>query len=429
MLANALVPADFLRAVNAVKDDMFAFASRLVRTPSLPGEEAAVQALVKDKLDALGLETATVSTTRAEVETHPAFCDDGIPVERRVNVVGRWKGTGEGGSGRSIILNGHVDVVPPGDETLWNDSPWSGRIRDGRLYGRGSCDMKSGLSAAIFAVEALQRLGVRLAGDVLIQSVSGEETGGIGTLSTIVRGYKADAAIILEPTALRLCIVQAGALTFRLRVPGLAAHACLKKQGVSAIEKAAVLLRALDALELVRHRGFESPYYEDPESVAPISVGTIRGGDWHSTVPEEAVLEGRYGVLPGESIAEARRAFDAALGRVVQDDPWVREHPPALEWFEGQFESGSTSADSPVVGVLAKAHETLTGRAAVLRGVTYGSDLRLFTNHAGVPAILYGPGHVEDAHTADESIDLAEVTPAAAVLAWTLCQWGCESES
>ena len=133
MLANALVPADFLRAVNAVKDDMFAFASRLVRTPSLPGEEAAVQALVKDKLDALGLETATVSTTRAEVETHPASCDDGIPVERRVNVVGRWKGTGEGGSGRSIILNGHVDVVPPGDETLWTDSPWSGRIRDGRL--------------------------------------------------------------------------------------------------------------------------------------------------------------------------------------------------------------------------------------------------------------------------------------------------------
>lgn len=433
MLPNALVPADFLRAVNALKDDMFAFAGRLVRTPSLPGEEAAVQALVKDKLDALGLETAIVSTTRADIETHPAFCDDGIPVERRVNVVGRWNGIGEGGgkgsSGRSIILNGHVDVVPPGDEALWTDSPWSGRIRDGRLYGRGSCDMKSGLSAAIFAVEALQRLGVRLAGDVLIQSVSGEETGGIGTLSTIASGYKADAAIILEPTALRLCIVQAGALTFRLRVPGLAAHACLKKQGVSAIEKAAVLLRALDELERDRHRGFESPYYEDPESVAPISIGTIHGGDWHSTVPDEAVLEGRYGVLPGESIADARRAFDAALHRAVQDDPWLREHPPMLEWFEGQFESGATSADSPIVGVLAQAHETLTGRPAVLRGVTYGSDLRLFTNHAGVPAVLYGPGRVEDAHTADESIDLAEVTTAAAVVAWTLCQWGGESQS
>ena len=130
-----------------------------------------------------------------------------------------------------------------------------------------------------------------------------------------------------------------------------------------------------------------------------------------------------------EQRVKSRFSDRGLLERAFVHASYAHEHPPALEWFEGQFESGSTSADSPVVGVLAKAHETLTGRAAVLRGVTYGSDLRLFTNHAGVPAILYGPGHVEDAHTADESIDLAEVTTAAAVLAWTLCQWGCESES
>jgi acetylornithine deacetylase len=433
VLASSFRHADIVRAVDDLKDDLFAFASRLVRTPSLPGDEGAAHALVKDKLDALGLDTDVVSSTRADIETHPAFCDDGIPVDRRINVVGRWRGGQQtvAGSreGRSLILNGHVDVVPPGDEALWRDSPWSGRIRDGRLYGRGSCDMKAGLTAAIFAVEALQRLGVRLSGDVLLQSVSGEETGGIGTLSTIVSGYRADAAIILEPTSLRLCIVQAGALTFRLRVPGRAAHACLKKQGVSAIEKAAVLLSALDALERDRHRGFESPYYDDPTSVAPISVGTLRGGDWHSTVPDEAVLEGRYGVLPGESIADARRAIDDALRRAAQADGWLCEHPPILEWFEGQFESGATSPESPIVGVLARAHEDLTGTPAVLQGVTYGSDLRLFTNHAGIPAILYGPGRVEDAHTANESIDLAEVTTAAAVLAWTMCQWGGESPS
>lgn len=432
MLASSLTCTDIVRAVDALENDLFAFASRLVRTPSLPGEEAAAHALVKDKLDALGLDTDLVSSTRSAVESHPAFCDDGIPVEQRVNVVGCWPGRAgseEGAAGRSLILNGHLDVVPPGDEALWSDSPWSGRIRDGRLYGRGSCDMKAGLTAAIFAVEALQRLGVRLPGDVLLQSVSGEETGGIGTLSTIVSGYRADAAIILEPTSLRLCIVQAGALTFRLRVPGLAAHACLKKKGVSAIEKAAVLLGALDGLERDRHRGFESPYYDDPTSVAPISVGTLRGGDWHSTVPDEAVLEGRYGVLPGESITDARRALDDALRRAAQADAWLREHPPALEWFEGQFEPGATSPESPIVGVLARAHQDLTGTPAVLQGVTYGSDLRLFTNHAGIPAILYGPGRVEDAHTANESIDLSEVGTAAAVLAWTMYQWGGGSPS
>jgi acetylornithine deacetylase len=414
-------------AVTALTPELFAFAQRLVRTPSLPGDEEGAHRIVAAKLQSLGLDTRIISATAEELNTHPAFCDDGIPVERRINVVGRLRGAatrnGARDAARSLILNGHLDVVSPGNEALWDASPWSGIIRDGRLYGRGSCDMKSGLTAGIFAIETLQRLGLALDGDVLLESVSGEESGGVGTLTTIVNGYRASAAIVLEPTSLRLGLVQAGALTFRVRIAGRAVHACMKNQGVSAIEKVCRVIAGLNELERARHVTYSNPLYEDPNNVAPISIGTIHGGAWHSTVPDDVVLEGRFGVLPGESIPAAQQAFADALRRVADDDPWLRDHPPAFEWFEGQFESGQTNADEPVVGALCGAHKAITGATPVLQGVTYGSDLRLFTNHADMPAILYGPGDVLKAHTVNEFIELDEVVQATKVLALMMCGW------
>lgn len=433
--------------VSALTPDLFAFAQRLVRTPSLPGDEEGAHRIVAAKLQALGLDTRIISSTAEELKTHPAFCDDGISVERRINVVGRWRGRAgataappasttratsttdaadvadAAGAPRSLILNGHLDVVSPGNEALWDASPWSGIIRDGKLYGRGSCDMKSGLAAGIFAIEALQRLGIALRGDVLLESVSGEESGGVGTLTTIVNGYRASAAIVLEPTSLRLGLVQAGALTFRVRIAGRAVHACMKNQGVSAIEKVCRVIAGLNELERERHLTYSNPLYEDPNNVAPISIGTIHGGAWHSTVPDDVVLEGRFGVLPGESIPAAQQAFAHALRRVADDDPWLRDHPPSYEWFEGQFESGETHAGEPIVGALCEAHTAVTGNAPVLHGVTYGSDLRLFTNHAQMPAILYGPGDVLKAHAVNECIDLDEVVQATQVLALMMCGW------
>jgi acetylornithine deacetylase len=257
----------------------------------------------------------------------------------------------------------------------------------------------------------------------MVQTVSGEESGGVGTLTTIVKGYRADAAIILEPTKLSLCPIQSGALTFRLRVQGRSIHACMKRLGVSAIEKACYLMTRLDAFDAERHRARPNPYYPDQLNIAPISVGVLSGGNWHSTVPHEAVIEGRYGIFVGESVAEAKRAFVAAVQEAVAADPWLREHPPVLEWFEGQFESGQTAGDAPILRQLAACHEAIVDETAVLQGVTYGSDLRLFTNHARIPAVLYGPGDVANAHTVDEFIDLEEVVTATKVLALTVATW------
>jgi acetylornithine deacetylase len=316
-----------------------------------------------------------------------------------------------------------VDVVPVGDLTLWNDSPWSGVIRDGKMYGRGSCDMKSGLCAGIFAVDVLQRLGYHPARDVLIESVIGEESGGIGTLTTIIKGYTADAVILLEPTRLEICPVQSGALTFRLTVAGRSIHAAMKSYGVSAIEKFALLLNAINQLDVERHRTFKHELYEDPHNIAPINIGTVRGGEWHSTVSEEVVAEGRMGVLPGESNESARRAFEAVIQLTAASDPWLSQHPPRVEWFEGQFESGQTPLDHPLIQELGAAHQHVVGAAPALRGVTYGSDMRLFTNHAKIAATHYGPGDVVMAHAVNEFVPLDEVLIAAKVVAQMLTQW------
>jgi acetylornithine deacetylase len=412
--------------VDALQKEMTAFLARLVQFPSLPGREQAAQYFYADKLKALGCAPQILTSTREELENHPAFSDDFVPFDERLNVVGRWSASSRRNDqqpARTLILNGHMDVVPTSHESLWSASPWSGEVKDGKLYGRGSCDMKAGLTANFFAVQALQALGFRPAAEVLLESVIGEESGGVGTLTTIVQGFKADAAIITEPTSLRACPVQSGALTFRLKVAGRAIHACMKPHGVSAIEKFYPLLQSVQQLERQRHVEYKNPLYPDPNNIAPVNFGTIHGGDWPSTVPDEVVVEGRFGVLPGETAPDARRAMAAALDRATAADPWLKDHPPKLEWVEGQFESGQTPLTDPIVESLQRCHGEVLGTPTVLQGVTYGSDLRLFTNHGKLPAVLYGPGNIQQAHTVDEWVDLQEVFAAAKVLAYLITQW------
>ena len=422
MISSSDLLSQILSASEGLHPESVSFLQTLVQIPSLPDHEQTVQELIADKLRSLGLEVEIIPSIFSELEHHPAFGDDGFSPDRRINVIGRWRGT-QSGPGRSLILNGHVDVVPPGDPALWSDSPWSGAIHEGRLYGRGACDMKAGLCSGIFAVEVLQRLGFKPARDVLIESVIGEESGGIGTLTSIIRGFSADAAVLLEPTSLEISPVQSGALTFRLTVSGRASHAAMKPEGVSAIDKFVLLLPAINQLEIERHRGFSHPFFVDPHNIAPINIGTLRAGQWHSTVPDELVAEGRLGVLPGESNDSARRALQAALDSVAAGDAWLSTHPPRLEWFEGQFESAETPCSHPLIGSLTAAHQQVTGQNPVLRGVTYGSDMRLFINHAGIASTHYGPGDVRLAHAVNECVPLDEVLTATQVIAHFVTQW------
>lgn len=408
------------QAISDGWDEQLATLQQLIQTPSITGTEGAVQALVAETMAILGLETDVWTPTKADVADHPAFSDDGLALGDRPVVVGIWRGTG---GGKSLILNGHTDVVPVGDESLWPYPPWSGTIADGKVYGRGSCDMKAGLAAAIYAVAALKRAGWNPRGDVFIQSVIGEETGGVGTLATLTRGYRADAAIVLEPTALAIAPVGSGALSFRLTVKGRAAHGGLRQQGISAIDCFLPVYEALQRLETDRHQRLGHPLFPKGQLAAPLSVGIVTAGDWVSTVPENLLAMGRYGVFPGESLASARSEFERTILVTASEHAWLKTSPPTVEWIEGQFESAQTSVDADLVRVLGTAHRKVTGSEPELTGVPWGSDMRFFTNHAAMPAVLYGAGDVQLAHTVKEYVPLHEMLSLTRVLALTMYSW------
>jgi acetylornithine deacetylase len=392
-------------------DGCIRLAQDLVRVPSVTGNERAAQDLVALMLEEAGLEVDRFEADVDRLKAHPRF--PGMEVERTeaVLVAGILGQKGE----RSLILNGHVDVVPPGDRQAWHASPWSAHIQAGRLYGRGACDMKAGLAVAISAAAALKRSGVPLRGCLIVQSVVGEEDGGIGTFAMAERGYRADAAYVLEPTRLRLIPAQAGALSFRLRLTGRAAHASVRYEGISAIEKFELVearLRQLErALNLQPH-----PLFTQYPIAYPLSIGRLRAGSWSSTVPDELECEGRVGVPVGMASGEVRRQFAAAISEVAQRDAWLAEHPPQLEWYGGQFDAVEVDPDLPAFAALQAAHAEEFGVESEREGAPYGSDVRLLVHESETPAILYGPGDIKQAHSTNEWIAVDQIVQAARVV-------------
>jgi acetylornithine deacetylase len=385
-------------------------AQDLIRIPSVTGNERAVQDLVAVTLEQIGLEVDQFEPDVSRLKAHPRF--PGMEVERTEAVlVAGSLGKGE----RSLILNGHVDVVPTGDRQLWQASPWSAHIHAGRLYGRGACDMKAGLAVGISAAAALKKSGVPLRGRLIVQSVVGEEDGGIGTFAMAQRGYRADAAYVLEPTRLRLIPAQAGALSFRLRIGGRSAHASVRYEGVSAIEKYQTVEARLRQLERSLNQRTHPLFAHFPIPYA-LSVGRLRAGSWSSTVPDELECEGRVGVPVGMASSEVRRQFAEALAELGQRDEWLRAHPVQLEWFGGQFDAVEVDPELPAFEALRSAHEGVFGVAPEVEGAPYGSDMRLLVHEAETPALLYGPGDIRQAHATDESIAIEEVVQAARVV-------------
>ena len=391
-----------------------------VQERSVQGEERSIQEKIAAHLTAMGLEVDMWVMEGEELLNHPYFVSPRNQFANSPNVVGVWKGTG---GGRSMILNGHVDVVPAGDEKQWEASPFSGAVIDGKLYGRGSTDMKGGNMAALLAIETLQALGVRLKGDVIFQSVVEEESGGAGTLSTILRGYRADAAIVPEPTNLKIFPKQQGSMWFRLRVKGRSAHGGTRYEGVSAIEKSMIVVKAIAELEQSRNERITDPLYEKLPIPVPINIGVIEGGKWPSSVADLVTLEGRMGVAPGEEMESAKAEMEAALRQMAQQDPWFAEHPVELEWYGARWVPGEVSEEHPLMGLLSEAYRTVCGSDPVIEASPWGTDGGLLTKLAETPAIVFGPGVTQVAHYPNEYIELDAVFQCAEILALTLIEW------
>jgi acetylornithine deacetylase len=396
----------------------------LVRVPSVGGTDAEVevQELAAETLRELGADVDRWDIDLEEVAADPMF--PGVEVSRTqaVGVVGTVDSQ-DGGAPPALVLQGHLDVVPPGDPATWlGTDPFSAEVRDGHLFGRGACDMKAGAAANLAVVRTLAAAGVTLERPLAVHTVVGEEDGGLGAFATLRRGHLGEAAVITEPTSAKVVTATAGALTFRIEVSGRSAHGSMRTEGVSAFEAFLPIHAALMRLEAERNRD------PDPAFIGPLpyalSIGTIHAGEWSSSVPDRLVAEGRYGVQVGEDPRLARARFEDVVTEVATADPWLRDNRPVVTWPGGQFASGWTDPDHPLVAEVSTAVTATGGQPPERAAGVYGSDLRLYAGVGGIPTLHYGPGDIDVAHAPLEHValdQLVQVTRALVVLALRRC--------
>ncbi len=399
----------------------------LVRTPSITGDETAVMDLGARLLGEAGARVERFDADPATIEADPDHPGAEMPRTTLPLAFGRLGRRG----GRRLVLAGHLDVVPVGDPATWTVDPWAAEVRDGTMYGRGACDMKGGVASILAAVRALVVSGAadELAGEVLVALVPSEEDGGSGMLAAIRAGATGDAAVITEPTAMELVVAHAGAITFRLEVPGRAAHASVRTEGVSALDNLFTLVRALQADEAARNAAETDPLMTELGLPYPTIVGKVSGGEWASTVLDLVVAEGRYGVRLGQTPGEAEVELRTALAAACAADPFLHDHPATVEVTGGRFGSARVDPDGTPAAGLAAAIADVLGRDPRRQGAPYGADMRLLVNEGTTPTVMFGPGDVRHAHSADERVPLADVTDCARALAvWVTRELGLRRE-
>ncbi len=407
------------------RDEVIRFLQKVVQADSTQGNEKQAQEIVAERLYEMGLEVDVWEPDGEALKKHPYFYSPRTRFEGSPNVVGVWKGKG---GGRSIILNCHIDVVPAGDPEQWELDPFSGKVEDGKMYGRGVTDMKGGNVALMAAIQCLKELGVRLKGDVIFQSVVEEESGGAGTLATVLRGYRADAALIPEPTQMKIFPKQQGSMWFRIKVKGRSAHGGTRYEGVSAIEKSMKVVEVVRQLEKERNDRIDDPLYNAIPIPIPINVGVIRGGEWPSSVADLVTLEGRMGVAPHESMEDAKEEMARCLESLKQEDEWFKQHPPQLEWFGARWVPGSIDPEHELMNVLTDSYRRILHKDPVVEASPWGTDGGLLTRVGETPSIVFGPGVTAMAHFPNEYIELDRVFECAEIVANTLVKW-CSTES
>jgi acetylornithine deacetylase len=383
-------------------DALAADVAELVQIPSVTGQERAALAWLGGRAEELGLAAELVEHDLAALREHPDHPGEEAPRTELLTLSVTLPGTAPG----RLCVNGHVDVVAAGSEP-WRHGPWSGVVADGYVHGRGSVDMKGGVIAALHALAALRAAGAATP-EVVLQCVPSEEDGGLGTFAALLRDDRFDGCLIPEPTGFAVVCAQAGALTFEGVVRGRAAHAAMRLEGRSAIDRYMGIHAALAAHEARINADVAHPAMRALALPYPVSVGRVRAGEWSSSVPDRLVFEGRVGVRVGEAPAAARAALEAA----VADG---EEPPVEIAWTGGAFASGETDPAHPWVARVREAVARERGEAPVV-GVPYGADMRLFCAR-GIPAVMVGPSGIELAHAVDERVRVDELAAVARIVA------------
>jgi acetylornithine deacetylase len=408
------VDAEILAAVAAEQPAMVELLEELVAAPTLLGHEAAGQEVMRRAFAALGLEPFDVPLDASALARHPAGAPHSWPVDGKANVLADWHGSG---GGRSLILNGHVDVVSPEPAALWTGDPFTARLDGDWMYGRGAGDMKSGLAAIFGAVRGLQRLGLRPRGRVQLQSVVEEECSGNGALACVLAGQVADAAILTEPTQGAIWNAQVGVLWFQVRAIGAPAHAGDAAEGANAIAASYRVIEALRALEAELNES-PPPLFAAYAHPIYLNVGMIRGGDWPSTVAGECVTHFRLALYPGEPVGALKARVEEAVAAVAADSPFHLE--VAYDGF--QCEGYELDPHAPLVTGLQAAAERVTGSRPPLFASTATTDARTFHLYGDTPAVCFGP-LAENEHGVDERVHVPSMTQTAQAIALFIADW------
>ena len=402
------------------RNDGIKLLQKLVQEPSKRGHEGSAQAIVVEKCRQIGLDIDLWEIGDGELQNHPHFYCDRKDFKGNPNLVAVRKGSG---GGRSIILNGHIDVVPEGDMSAWHDDPFSGKIEKGKVYGRGTTDMKGGNVSLLLALESIVETGIRLKGDVIFQSVIEEESGGAGSLAAVLRGYQADGAIIPEPTNMKLFPLQQGSMWFRLKIKGKSAHGGTRYEGLSAIDKAYGVMEEIKKLEHERNDALNHPLYRNIPIPIPINIGSIRSGNWPSSVPDTAILEGRFGVAPKETMEAAQLSLEKLIDALNRTNEWFKEKPIELEWFGARWLPGSLELDHPLMQTLSTNYEKVMGDQPVVEASPWGTDGGYLSTVGSIPVVVFGPGETKLAHDANEYIEVDKMIETAEIIALTLLEW------
>ncbi|TMI79361.1 MAG: ArgE/DapE family deacylase [Bacillati bacterium ANGP1] len=409
-----------LEAIDARRERIVGFLQRLIQLDSVRGKEGEVQRFIADTLTTMGL---TVDQFPPDVESlrgHPAFQLPDLPFSGRPNVVGVLRGTG---GGRSLVLNGHVDTVVTEPADQWKDGPFSGAVREGNIYGRGSSDMKAGLAAMTMAAGTLLELGLTPQGDVFLEYVVDEERSGLGTLACVARGYKADAGICCETSDLEVMPACIGRLWFTIRVRGKPAGIAARWESISAIELGIKIVRAVDELEQVRIQTLTHPLFPDNRGALPCAVTMFNAGSFPSATPEEALLRGSMGLMPYEDLEGARAQLVEHIRKVATEDPWMRQHPPEVA-FDGMAAAGAEiPVDHPIVRTVQEAFGQVLGRPPVLSGRKGAADTRFLIRYGSTPTVIFGPGSTAQMHAMNEYVPVDNVIVATKVLALAILHW------
>jgi len=421
-VSDAAIHDRLHQAVTAGFDRQTAFLAELVRFPSVRGQEGPLQDWMARQLAQRGYSVDRYTLDQVDMTALPGFSPAmDTDYSRAVQVVGTRRAAVP--AGRSLILQGHVDVVPTGPAALWTTAPFDPVVRDGWMHGRGAGDMKQGVAAMVFALDAIRDAGLALTADVHLQTVTEEECTGNGALSTLARGYRADAVLIPEPTAATITRAHVGVMWFRLRVRGVPVHVARAQSGSNAIMSAFALIQALQRHTAALNQAARAdPWFGTTEDPIKFNPGVIRGGDWASSTPAWCEVDCRIGLLPGASLEAARAGVQRCVAEAARGDGFLANNPPDVIWNGFQADGYVLEPGSEAEQVLAAAHRQVFGAAMEERRSTAVNDTRFYGLYHRMPALCYGPLG-ENHHGFDERAHLPTLRDVTLAIAGFAVDW------